>query len=417
MSARDLLQRETGLVLSQLIVDRALSARAARLGIQGEKAYLAQLTRDEFKALIELVVVPESWMFRDPDAFTAATAFVRERLALNPGRTVRILSLPCAGGEEPYSIAMSLRDAGVARGDVAIEAIDLSEVALARARAGLYTRNAFRGASLSFRDRYFTSEGHDYRINQDLRSEVAFSQGNLMALDTATRSGRYDIIFCRNLLIYFDDAGAAEAIARLDKMLTEDGMLFAGYAEVPTFCANGFAPLRVPGAFALRKDRRGAALAAHPLPAERRAYVPAAAPAALRQPLAAVPRAVPSSPRPPSPNPPTAAELLERASRLADQGDYAAARTSCEALLAFDPDSSSAYYLLGMISECENSPAQAEQHWRRCVYLQPDHYEALCHLALLAERAGNSGQAASFKQRAARIYQRRQDSATRKPRP
>ncbi len=415
MNARQLLQRETGLVLSQLVVDRAVAERAARLDISGEQAYLAQLTPQEFSALVELVVVPESWMFRDADAFAAATAFVRQRLEANPERTVRILSLPCAGGEEPYSIAMSLRDAGVARNGVAIEAVDRSDVSLARARRGLYTRNAFRGADLSFRERYFTPEGPDFRIRDDLREQVSFSQGNLMAFDSASRKGRYDIIFCRNLLIYFDDAGSAEAIARLDAMLADDGLLFAGYAEVPTFCAHGFMPLRVPGTFALHKAQRKAAEAASALLVQRRVAPPpmpppstASRPPAVRAVLKPIPR---------TDNPPTAAELLERARRLADQGDYAGARTSCEALLAFDPDSAGAYYLLGMISECQGRLEEADTSWRRCVYLQPDHYEALCHLALLAEQAGNSTQAASFKQRAARVYQRRQDSATRMPRP
>ncbi len=416
MNVRELLQRETGLVLSPLVVERAVAQRAVRLGVNGDAAYLACLTPDELKALTELVVVPESWMFRDPEAFATATAFVRERLATRPARPVRILSLPCAGGEEPYSMAMALADAGVAQADVAIDAMDLSEVALARARAGLYTRNAFRGAALSFRERYFTGEGNEFRIHPELREQVNFSQGNLMALDTASRAGRYDIIFCRNLLIYFDAKGAAEAIARLDAMLAADGLLFAGYAEVPTFCGHGFTPLRTPGAFALHKERRSDPLAVRPGPAERRVYLPPAAPPQPPiQPRPAPPRTMRAPLATRAPNPPTAAELLSSASRLADEGNYAAARSSAEALLAFDPDSAGAYYLLGMVAECEGKPAEADQHWRRCVYLQPDHYEALCHLALLAEQAGNATQAASFKQRAARIFKRRQDNPARRP--
>ena len=109
-------------------------------------------------------------------------------------------------------------------------------------------------------------------------------------------------------------------------------------------------------------------------------------------------------------------EVLARASRLADLGDYAGASTLCHELLKTHPDCADAYFILGMISECERKPGAADGYWRRCVYLQPDHYEALCHLALLAGQNGDAVQAASFKQRAARVFSRRQDGARKQAR-
>lgn len=413
MNARDLLRQETGLDLTTAMADRAVASRLAHLGQTDPEAYLRTLQADELKALIELVVVPESWMFRDADAFTAVIRFVCEKLAESPLKVVRILSIPCAGGEEPYSIAMALKDAGVPAASTSIEAIDLSDAALERARAGRYTRNAFRGVDLSFRDRHFTQVGTEYQIDPSLREQVSFSQGNLLAIDAGAVSGRYDVIFCRNLLIYFDDATTASAIGKLRTMLADDGMLFAGYAEVPAFCSHGFTPLRVPGVFALKKERRGerpapgaaasapAAVAAAPRPAPPVASAGPAAP--LRAPAAAA--------IPPAQDP---GLLLQQASRLADQGDYAGAKASCNSVLALDPNSANAYFILGLVAECEQQPGAADDYWRRCVYLQPDHYEALCHLALLAEQNGDAAQAASFKQRAARVYSRRDDDA-RKP--
>jgi chemotaxis protein methyltransferase WspC len=412
MNARDLIQRETGLNLSAVVAERAVAERLARLGQKDAAAYLANIAPEELKALTELVVVPESWMFRDPEAFSVVTAFVRERLAANPARIVRILSIPCAGGEEPYSIAMALMDGAVARNGVLIDAIDLSEVALARARRGRYTRNAFRGGDLGFRERHFTQDGNEYQISQALREQVNFNQGNLLTIDALRNAGRYDIVFCRNLLIYFDDATTATAIAKLRLLLADEGMLMAGYAEVPAYCSNGFTPLRLPGAFALQKERRAvprAQPAPAPAPAARAVLRTArteAAPAAARSTPAATPAraAAPSAPGTP----------LERAERLAGQGDYAGAAALCHAQLNTDPASADAYFILGIISECENKPGVADDYWRRCVYLQPDHYDALCHLALLAEQRGDAAQAATFKQRAARVYGRRADGATRK---
>ena len=404
MNVRDMLRQASGLDLSQQSADRAVRERMARCGAADTDAYLQRMAPAERAALIELVVVPESWMFRDAEAFAAATAFVQRRLAERPERVVRILSLPCAGGEEPYSMAMALTDAGIAPASFRIEGVDLSSVAIERAIAGRYTRNAFRGGDLGFQQRHFSRKGDEYQISDALRAQVSFSQGNLLAFDSVAGPGRYDVVFCRNLLIYFDEPTTAAAIAVLRALLADDGMLFAGYAEVPSFCRNGFAPLRLPGAFALQKAAAAVPATAEPCmaPPPRKPAARAPAPVREKRPPKAVPKPAAAS----------AEDLLAQARRLADQGDYQAAASACHALLAAEPDSADAYFILGMVSECEHKPGAAEDYWRRCVYLQPDHYEALCHLALLAEQDGDAPQAAAFRQRAARIYSRRQDSGS-----
>ena len=382
MSAEARLRQATGLDLDGATVARALKRRMRALDLDAAASYEALLDGDELNALIEEVVVPESWMFRDPEAFSVAAGFLRERVA--NGRA-RILSLPCAGGEEPYSMAMALEDAGVAREAYRIDAVDLSEASLARARAGRYTRNAFRGPGQQYRQRYFTGDGSCFQIAPWLRQQVNFIKGNILDFVPGMR---YDVIFCRNLLIYFDEPTVAAAVARLDQMLEDDGMLFAGYAEVPAFARHGFEVVRAPGAFALQKA------AAAPPPAR-----PVPAPAA-RQP------AVRAAAAPP-PQPADAAALLAQAQRAADQGMLAEAARICRAMLEADPNSAGAWFILGMTAESDGDDAGANASYRRCVYLQPDHYEALCHLALLCGRGGDAAQAAAFRQRAGRIYARR----------
>ncbi|RSZ57249.1 protein-glutamate O-methyltransferase CheR, partial [Massilia atriviolacea] len=291
MMARDLLQQVTGLNLTEAVVGRAVERRMQATALEDARAYERLLagSAQELSALTELVVVPESWMFRDAEAFVAATAFIGRRLAASAARPVRILSVPCAGGEEPYSMAMSLYSAGVASADYAIDAVDLSEVALARARAGLYTRNAFRGRHLDFRERFFKPAGAEFQICDEIRRQVSFEQANLLDPGFSSRPGYYDVIFCRNLLIYFDDPTVALAIASLARLLAGDGILFAGYAEVPAFCRNGFTSLRAPGAFALEKDGAHASWPAR-IPARQQARVPAA-PARARSATPAAPPA------------------------------------------------------------------------------------------------------------------------------
>jgi chemotaxis protein methyltransferase WspC len=406
-TAQALLRRATGLSVSKSMTDRAVRQRMERTGQDDIEAYLANITAEEMTQLVELVVVPESWLFRDPQAFYATVDLVRERWSR--GRITRIASIPCAGGEEPYSMAMALRDANLPKQAFSIDAYDLSPACIERAQAGVYGRNAFRAQDVAFRERYFTHVADDsYRILDALRAQVSFKQGNLLQFDTEALGKHYDVIFCRNLLIYFDKPTTRAAIAKLSALLADDGMLLAGYAEVPSFCQNGFAPLQYRQAFALKKDdgkppviaRAPVPLPVLKKPAPRR--VPPAAPA---------PAAVAARPRP-APAAAPSADLLAEARSLADRGLLREAGDKCHAHLARAPEAAEAYYLLGLINELAGKMDLADDYWRRCIYLQPDHYEALCHLALLAERNGNHTAATTLKSRAARIYQRRQASAS-----
>lgn len=453
MNVQTTLRQATGLNLSKAAAERAMDCRMERLGVTDRQAYLAALTPEELTQLVELVVVPESWLFRDPVAFQAATVHVKAVLAgAEAGRVARILSVPCAGGEEPYSMAMALADAGVAPERYLIDAWDISPSCVARAQAGVYGRNAFRSDDLAFRERHFSRTGEDeYRIGDALRNKVRFRQGSLFALD-AGKLPAYDILFCRNLLIYFDKPTTKAAVERLAALLADDGLLFAGYAEVPAFCQHGFAPLQFPRAFGLKKE---SAAAPQPMPARppasatkadaaraRRATSAGAggAPgagtsptgrsttpvAALQAGRASAPAStLPGAPVPgPAAGPWTAAgralspasapppgmaaapaALLEQARKLADLGRFDEAERACQTCLAQTPDAPDAYFILGLLNEQAGKLARAEEHWRRCIYLRPDHYEALCHLALLAEHNRDPA-AAALKARAARVYQR-----------
>ncbi len=425
MNVLSTLRRLTGMNLARNTVELAVKRRMEATGATARKAYVDGLDEAELRELVELVVVPESWLFRDPQAFAAAVAFVRQRLAAG-ARVVRILSVPCAGGEEPYSMAMALFDAGVKPQSFLIDAVDISAACIVRAEAGVFGRNAFRGQELSFRDRYFTWSGEDelYRIDDALRARIRFGQGSILEGELGT-ARQYDVIFCRNLLIYFDEPTTAAAIERLSDHLANDGMILAGYAEVPSFVRHGFSPLPHRQAFALRKDiKRPGAPARASLPAS--APVPSSASPAHRRAPAPVRAVPPTAKAAGSPRPhhgsstgasataaPTLAaagdeSLLAHARKLADAGKVLQADSACREFLAQQPESAEAYFILGLLAETSGKPADAEAHLKRCLYLQPDHYEALCHLALLQEQGGNSSAAATLKARAARAFQRQQ---------
>jgi chemotaxis protein methyltransferase WspC len=387
------LRSATGLDLTVATVERAVRERMRATGAGLD--YDPQPGTPEFDALVDLVVVPESWFLRDPAQFDTALRFVQARLAAQPGRPVRVLSLPCAGGEEPYSLAMLLARAGIGPDACRIDAFDVSHAAIARARAGRYTRNAFRGDDRGLRERFFTDDGDDCVIGAEPRAYVAFAQANLFDVDPR-QAGTYDLVFCRNLLIYFDAARQARAAACLLALLADDGLLLAGHAEAPALCRHGFVPAAPRATSALRKPAR---------------VVPATVPMAVR---AAPPARRPAAPRPAAPPPvatppaaPAPRDLLADARRHANAGRLAEAEEDCRAALALRADDAEAWFLLGLTAECAGRLPEAERCWRRCVYLDPDHYEALCALALLLEQGGDADAGAVFRRRAARVHARR----------
>ncbi len=406
------LKQATGLDLSRAAVSAAIKQRMKDGATANLAAYAQQALHDadELHALIDHLVVPETWFFRDAEAFSAAVVWVQQKLVSGQGRTrpLRLLSIPCASGEEPGSLAMALLDAGVSAQAFTIEAVDVSRQAVARARRGLYNRNAFRTADLSFRNRHFSQSPEGYTLSAAVRAQVQTSCGNLLTLNQPAPGQAFDLIFCRNLLIYFDAATQHAAIRKLHALLADDGLLFAGYAETTVCCQHGFAMAPLPKAFALQKKQAQDAVALAPLHRPKRRVAPAAASArtAHRMP---VPVPVPAQAQAAT-VPPDA--LLRQAGQLADAGKPDQACAKYQAYLKMSPDSVEAYFMLGLLHEHAQDSAAAEACLRRAIYLDPGHYEALCHLALLNERSGRAHDAASFRQRAARVFERRSTTST-----
>src|SRR5688572_1937162 len=196
-----LLKEAIGLDASSIgmpVIARAIRDRQAACGAQDERAY-AQLVRTssaELQALIEAVVVPETWFFRDPGAFDALSAVVRHRAVPVVGAPLRVLSVPSSTGEEPYSIAMALLDAGVAADRFQVHALDVSARALAVAARATYGRNSFRGQALAGRERHFEAASDGTRVTERVRRQVRFQIGNILNPPFVAGHDAFDIIFC-----------------------------------------------------------------------------------------------------------------------------------------------------------------------------------------------------------------------------
>lgn len=391
--------------IGEALIARAVRQCANRVAGGDLDAYWQRLqgSAGDLQALIEAVVVPETWFFRYPESFAALAQLAARRVVeLAGARPLRVLSLPCSSGEEPYSIAMALLDAGLPESAFQIDALDVSPVVLERAAHGRYGRNSFRGNDLAFRDRYFTAEGQDYWLDERVRRRVRLCQGNLLAPGLLAGEQPYDYLFCRNLLIYFDRATQERAVQVLLRLVRDDGALFIGPAEASLLSSQGLRPLGVTQSFAFL--RKAPEVPARPAPVAK-PWVPQVrhAPAPRPQPS----RAPIERPAPrPSPVVTGVADELAEIARLANQGRSDEARQHCERYLAAHGPAAQAYYWLGLLADAEGNAEQAQALYRKALYLQPDHQESLLHLAALLAARGDEEGARRLQERAARGVKR-----------
>jgi chemotaxis protein methyltransferase WspC len=440
------------------LIHRSVRLRMKVLNLKEVEAYkkLLATSSAEWSELVESVVVTESWFFRHRETFEVLVRLVREQwLPAHPTAPLRLLSLPCSSGEEPYSIAMALQDSGLPAGRFQIDAADISARALEKARQGVYRRNSFRGEDLSFRDRHFMSGKEGYALRPSLRHGVNFYPGNLLTDEFLLDKGTYDCIFCRNLLIYFDRPTQQRALKKLQRLLAPEGVLFVGPAELPLALDHGYVSAGIPMAFACRKAPVPTELTGvRQVRAVRASIPPVAAiancgtvnlepmphftvqtpaplgisaltpkPEASRgdgqirskqrsMPLLLATKAVESGNRvQPCASLPkdqnvlrggaleVAGATLASARQFADAGRLKEAAEVCERHLRDYGASANAYYLLGLVLEAQSSP-YAIDCYRKALYLQPDHYETLLQMAVRSRRDGDAVRADRFKRRA-----------------
>jgi chemotaxis protein methyltransferase CheR len=249
----------------------ALLRRRAGLHRVTIPAYLEMLagaSRSEIAALAEALTVTETSFFRNGEHMQAFAALVQA------GRgDLRILSAGCASGEEPYSLAMIAR-AVRPEAPPAIRAFDINAAALGRAAAGRYSAWSLRQTPASFRARCFRPDGRFFLLDHDIRGGVDFSQRNLAEDDGAFWApGSFDIVFCRNVLMYFAPEAARRAVARIARSLAPGGFLFLGHAETLRGLSEDFQLQHAHGTFYYQ--RGGGELSAAPvLPLPAREWAP-----------------------------------------------------------------------------------------------------------------------------------------------
>lgn len=362
---------------------------------------------EEQQCLVELLVVPETWFFRDRYPFAHLREHV-ERLLEGAGlsQPLRLLSAPCASGEEPYSIAMTLLDMGLPQDAFRIDAIDICRTSIRKARGAVYGRHSFRGVSAEEQAKHFESRAEGQALHEEIRKAVHFKRANLMHCLSATAS-QYDVIFCRNLLIYLEESASQHLLETFAGLMAPGGLLIVGSAETAKVPTHLFTPIRASFVFGFLRREPSASPMPLALPPATSSERPAASPTPIaptrsprRSPSRTVRRpAVPATngsrgapsrsvlPNPPAPAPSGADQELQL----------------CRLELERNPYSDGAYLRLAQWMRSHNRLEEAMECLQKCLYLKPDNREALRVLIQLSDQLGEPQRRRQFQERLARL--------------
>ena len=361
-AVRTLLQNAAGLdaqAMTENWLGSIIDHRLRQRGMDCAK-WLASLKADKAEqiALVERALVHETWFFRDVAPFDHLIELASDRwLRRTAGNPLRILSAPCASGEEAWSIAATLLAAGVAPDAIAVEAIDLSGAMVRTTQAGIYGPRSLRNQHADLLKPYADAlPDGGVRMGKIIRGCVTVSQANLLHLPSGMS---YDAIFCRNALMYMHEAARKRIVGLIRASLGPGAPLFVGHAEAAMLMGMGFRSAGPSRAFCVTA---GAGMSAQPCrePAK---------PAVMAKPAAA-PVAPPPKLREPRHHA-HPADLLLQARTLADSGALAEAMTPLRRLLEENPMSAECHALAGLILAARDDKPGAIRHLRKALFLNP----------------------------------------------
>lgn len=234
--------RRTGMIFTEAkryYVERRIFDRMAATGATSFAQYFARMRMDldgEIEQIINAFTVNETYFYREDHQFRCLTTdILKQRVALKaPDESIRIWSAPCSTGEEPYSIALWLLEnwPEVDSHNIELVGSDIDTRVLRAAEAGVYGKRALMRLGPDLVERFFDREGDDaFRLLSDVRESVAFTPVNIIEAAETRAQGVFDVIFCRNMLIYFDEASRRLAAENLYECLKPGGFICLGHTE------------------------------------------------------------------------------------------------------------------------------------------------------------------------------------------
>ncbi len=269
ITLRDFIYEKSGIFFAdnkkhQLESRLTLRLKANNISDYDKYYYILRYDQDadnELKMLFDSVTTNETSFFRSPPQIQALKDIVLPELVAlkkNAGQQqLNIWSAGCSTGEEPYTIAMVIRDffgEELDQWDIKIIANDISQKAIDSAEKGVYAEYALRSAPQEIKDKYFTNENNSYAVSDTIKQMVQFSYLNFSDTAGIVEVPVFDIVFCRNVLIYFDDNLKKDFVAQLYEKVASGGFLFIGHSESLHNISRAFKIVHFPGALGYKKD-------------------------------------------------------------------------------------------------------------------------------------------------------------------
>jgi chemotaxis protein methyltransferase WspC len=362
-----------------LTFEKIINKECSLLGVDSLEQYYQHLMLDKatINRLIEAIVVPETWFFREFHNLNTLISKAKDILSRRHLPQLRVLCIPAATGEEAYSIAMLFDLNKIPLEQVRIIGIDISENALAVAQIGEYRKNSFREKNTSHLLELFENRSDCFYVPERIKRSVSFVCENAFSISRKIL-GSFDIIICRNLLIYLDTDNQRKLLNNLSEMLLPNGVFCTSASESATVMLHDFFSLdHEHNVLFSPRQNKSEPECDYRLPEIKRV-------------VATTTSSVNESP---------AKESSNDVIKLIDSGDLVNAEKLCLKLVVTKPDEPELFAVLGLIYEALAEIEKAESCYRKSLYLNPYHPETVIHLSYLLENRGQYVEAQRLRER------------------
>lgn len=263
---RDLIHEHTGIFFDSARFDVMLEKLADLVRARNFRSYMdfyyllkyEDKDRVEWQRVIEVLSVQETYFWREMAQIRALVDVLVPRWFAQGHRPLHIWSAACATGEEPYSIAIALNEGAWGHHPIHIVGSDMSEIALAKARKGLFRERSFRSFPPHLREKYFRQEGTLFRLDEEIARRVRFVRANILERRETAGLSCSPVVFCRNVFIYFSPETVKRALHLLDSAMPDGGHLFVGASESLVKLTDQFSLQEIQDAFVYVRKERGA---------------------------------------------------------------------------------------------------------------------------------------------------------------
>lgn len=382
---------------------KLIESHMNRCNITDMEEYLHLIESDygEFESFYNEMAVYETWFFRDRGSFQFLKRYSEDmKLSKEKAKKIRILSVPCSTGEEPYSIAITLLETGLSQESFHLDAVDLSRSAISQALLGVYKKRSFRDENryAHLKEKYFVKTEEGFMINEKVKKPVSFYIDNIVSENFLIKHIPYNLIFCKNLFIYLTDTARKRAFENLKRLILPDGILIVGHPEVLLCLNNGFELYDSPDTCACVRTSKIEGLEKEDLEniGEKKKI-------RLDKKNKISDKEEKKGNSIHLNDHKVDTSVLVTARGLADRGKLKEALHLCEEFLENHRENKEVYFLMGLIQQAQNRFQKAEGLFLKALYLDPSYYEALVHMYLLYEKKGFMDKASVIKERIKRL--------------